>query len=599
MKAADAATKSSRPGASSRPNYWRRALGFAAPFRRYIVVILLITLVLAVINAAEPLILKYIFDDLSSQKRIRVLLTGIGILVGLGIFRELATGYSNWLTWHTRLGIHYSLLENTVERLHRMPLSFHRTEGVGAIMTRLDRGIQGFIGAITQILFNIFPAVLYLALSIVVMVRLNWKLAAIVLCFVPVPAIIAALSGPEQTRRERALMDQWTKIYSRFNEVLSGIVTVRSFAMEDAEKGRFLRDVTAANRIVVRGVAIDAGLGAATNLVVSFARIAAIALGGVFVVNGKISLGTLIAFLGYIGGLFGPVQGLTGIYQTLQKAYVSLDEMFSILDVQEHLGDAPDAVEVTQVKGNVSFERVKFRYEERERPILDGIDLEVQAGQTLAIVGPSGSGKTTLVALAMRFYDPLEGTIRLDGRDLRTLKQRSVRRNIGTVLQDPVLFNDTVRNNIAYARPEASPEEVEKAAVAANAHNFIAHLPEGYETLVGERGSRLSVGERQRVAIARALLKDPPILVLDEATSSLDAESEALVQEALDRLMKGRTTFVIAHRLATVVNADHIIVLKDGRIVESGTHRELMRLRGYYSSLVERQTRGLIRNEGE
>lgn len=576
-----------------------RALRFALPYRRSILAIFAITLVLAAVNAAEPLILKYVFDDLASDRQVRILLTGIGLLLALGIFRELATGYSNWLTWHTRLGVHYTLLENTVERLHRMPLNIQRSEGVGAIMTRLDRGIQGFLGAVTQILFNIFPALLYLIISVIVMLRLNWQLAVIVICFLPVPAVIAALAGPEQTRRERTLLDRWSRIYSRFNEVLSGIVTVRSFSMEDAEKQRFLRDVNAANRVVIRGVGIDAGLGAATNLVVTLARIAAIALGGMFVINGRITLGTLIAFLGYVGGLFGPVQGLTNIYQTIQRAYVSLDEIFSILDIQEHIGDAPDAADVPHVKGDVSFEGVKFKYEQLARPILDGIDLSVSAGQTLAIVGPSGSGKTTLMALVMRFYDPDEGIVRLDGRDLRTLKQRSLRRNIGTVLQDPLLFNDTVRNNIAYGRPEATPEQIEQAARAANAHNFILQLPDTYETSVGERGSRLSVGERQRIAIARALLKDPPILVLDEATSSLDAESEALVQDALDRLMKGRTTFVIAHRLATVVHADRIIVLKQGRISESGTHEELMRARGYYASLVERQTRGLIRNEGE
>lgn len=584
---------------ASGKNRWRRALGFAFPFRRSVLVILIITLVLAVINAAEPLVLKYIFDHLAPNSSNRVLLLGIGLLLAIGFFRETATAFSSWLTWHARLGIHYSLLENTVERLHRMPLSFHRTEGVGAIMTKLDRGIQGFISAVTQILFNIFPAVLYLVISVVVMFKLNWKLAVIVLCFVPLPAVIAALAGPEQTRRERNLLDKWSKIYSRFNEVLSGIVTVRSFSMEDSEKKRFLRDVNAANQVVIRGVGIDTGLGAATNLVVTFARIAAIALGGLLVLKGTITVGTLIAFLGYVGGLFGPVQGLTGIYQTLQRAYVSLDDIFSILDVQDHLGDAPDAHEITHVKGEVAFEGVKFRYEDRERPILDGIDLQVSAGQTLAIVGPSGSGKTTMMALLMRFYDPQEGAVRLDGHDLRGVKQRSLRRNIGTVLQDPLLFNDTVRNNIAYGRPEASQEEVEQAARAANAYQFISHLPETYETMVGERGSRLSVGERQRIAIARALLKNPPILILDEATSSLDAESEALVQEALDRLMKGRTTFVIAHRLATVVHADRILVLKAGRISESGTHEELMRQRGYYSTLVERQTRGLIRNEGE
>jgi ATP-binding cassette subfamily B protein len=577
----------------------RRALSFAAPYWRPVLLIFFLTLALATFNAAEPLVLKYIFDHLIPGRSIQTLWRGILILIGLGILRELTTAWSNWLTWHTRLGIHYVLLENTVERLHRMPLSFHRTEGVGAIMTRLDRGIQGFITGVSQILFNIFPALLYLCISAVVMLNLNWRLALLVMCFLPLPAVIAAMSGPEQTRRERNLLDQWSKIYSRFNEVLSGIVTVRSFSMEDAEKKRFLRDVNAANRIVIQGVGIDTGLGAATNLVVTFARIAAITLGGIFVLQNYISIGTLIAFLGYVSGLFGPVQGLTGIYQTIQRAYVSLDEIFSILDVQDHLGDAPDARDLEKIKGHVVFEEVHFHYEEREHPVLNGIDLDVQPGETLAIVGPSGSGKTTLMALLMRFYDPQTGSIRVDGMDLRQLKQRSLRRNIGTVLQDPLLFNDTVRNNIAYGRPEATRVQVEQAAHAANAHDFISRLPEGYDTPVGERGSRLSVGERQRVAIARALLKDPPILVLDEATSSLDAESESLVQEALDRLMKGRTTFVIAHRLATVVHAHRIAVLKQGSISEFGTHDELMRQRGYYRSLVMRQTRGLIHNEGE
>lgn len=574
-------------------------MGFAFPYRRAVLGILLITLVLAAINAVEPLILKFIFDGLATSRLMRTLLVGIGILLGLGLFREAATALSNWMTWHTRLGLHYALLESTVERLHRMPLSFHRKEGVGAIMTKLDRSIQGFVGAVNQILFNIFPAVLYMLISVGIMVRLDWKLALLVLSFLPLPAVIAAFAGPEQTRRERALLDQWSKIYSRFNEVLSGIVTVRSFSMEDAEKKRFLQDVHQANQVVIRGVGVDAGLGAATNLVVTAARIGVVAMGGYFILQGKMPLGSLVAFLGYVGGLFGPVQGLTTVYQTIQRAYVSLDEIFSILDVQEHLGDAPHAKEVTTVTGEVVFKDVKFRYDQSSRMLLQGIDLKVSPGETLAIVGPSGSGKSTLMALMMRFYDPEQGAIYLDGNDLRILKQGSLRHNIGTVLQDPLLFNDTVRNNIAYGRPDASLAEIEKAARAANAHEFISHLPEAYETMAGERGSRFSVGERQRITIARALIKNPPILVLDEATSSLDAESEALVQEALENLMKGRTTFVIAHRLSTVVNASRIIVLKQGLLIESGTHAELMRHGGYYASLVSRQTSGLIHNEGE
>ncbi|MDX1952384.1 MAG: ABC transporter ATP-binding protein [Verrucomicrobiota bacterium] len=581
------------------PSRLRRALAFAFPYRRAVLAILVITLFLAAINAAEPLVLKYIFDDLADGGDLEALIHGVLLLLGLGVIREFASAGSNWLTWHTRLGLHYALLEATVERLHRLPLSLQRSEGVGAIIAKLDRGIQGFINAVSQILFNVFPALLYLGISIFIMIDLNWRLAAMVLCFAPLPAIIAAFAAPEQVRRERSLMDQWAKIYSRFNEVLSGIVTVRSFAMEDAEKKRFLKEVGEANRVVVKGVGLDTGFSAATNMVITLARIAATGMGGYYILRGEITVGTLVAFLGYVGGLFGPVQGLSGIYQTVQKATVSLDEIFSILDVQEHLGDSPDAQEITNVRGHVVFESVKFNYELRERPLLDGINLNVTPGQTVAIVGPSGSGKTTLMALLMRFYDPKQGRILLDGMDLRKLKQSSLRKNIGVVLQDPLLFNDTVRNNIAYGRPNASRAEVETAAKAANAHDFIMHLPDKYETVVGERGSRLSVGERQRVTIARALIKNPPIIILDEATSALDAESEGLVQDALDRLMKGRTTFVIAHRLSTVVHADKIIVLKDGLIAEFGSHNELMELNGYYATLVHRQTRGLLRNEGE
>jgi ATP-binding cassette subfamily B protein len=524
-----AAVKPDSPPPSDALGRLRRlhaAVRFALPQRHAVVLIVILVLAAAGINAFEPLVLKWVFDQLTEIRQPSAILSGVLLLLAFAIAREAMDGFANWLTWRARIGLQYALLEATVGKLHRMPLRIQRSEGIGAIMTKLDRSIQGFTSAVTLILFNIMPSIVFLVIAIAIMVRLEWRLAVLVLAFAPVPALIAAYAGPEQMQRERTLLDRWAQIYSRFNEVLSGIVIVRSFAMEDTEKGRFLRDVAAANKVVIRGVAIDAGYASASNLVVALARLGGLALGAYLVLQGEITVGTVVAFLGYIGGLFGPVQGLSGVYSSLRKASVSLDEIFGILNVQEHLGDTPGAIDITDVRGEVSFEDVHFRYEQPQRPLLDGVTLHASPGETIAIVGPSGSGKTTLMALLMRFYDPLEGRITIDGRDLREIKQSSLRRHIGVVLQDPLLFNDSIKANIAYGRPEASDEEIQAAAKAAYAHDFIMRLPDGYDTLVGERGALLSVGERQRIAIARALLKNPPILILDEATSALDAESE-------------------------------------------------------------------------
>ncbi|MFP3939408.1 MAG: ABC transporter ATP-binding protein [Thermoanaerobaculia bacterium] len=573
-----------------------RALSYARPYRGWLALVSFLTLSIGSLNAVEPLLLKQVFDALEGAM-LRTALTWVVVLLGIALVREAVSGVASWLTWRTRLRIHHDLLDSTVSRLYHQPVGFHRREGVGAVMTRLERGIHGAVKSITAVTFQLLPAVAYLALGIAVMARLEWRLLLLLLVFTPLPAWVAMRAAPRQIEREQRLLDSWARIYSRFSEVLAGIATVRSFTMERSERRRFLDDVEEANQVVIQGVGFDAGVGAAQNLLVALARVGALGFGAWLVVDGAISVGTLVAFLGYVAGIFGPVQSLTSIYNTLATGAAAVRQVYDILDAVEPVPDAPDARPLRRARGEVVFEGVEFSYTEEEeegQPFLRGIDLRARPGEKVALVGPSGAGKSTLMALLERFHDPQKGRILLDGHDLRSLTKRSVRENMAVVLQDPVLFNDTIRNNIAYGRPGARRREVEAAARAANAHGFIERQPEGYDTLLGERGGTLSMGERQRIAIARALLRNAPIVILDEATSALDAETESIIQDALDHLLEGRTAFVIAHRLATVVDADRIYVLRDGRIEERGNHAELMARGGYYASLVTRQTRGLL-----
>ena len=574
----------------SAPRSWaaqmRRAMGFLRPHLGWVLAILALILAGAAANAVHPLVHKYIFDGLTEGAAWRQVLLGISALFALGLFGELMSGLSNWMMWRTRLRLNEDLLDATIAKLYRLPLSFHKDETVGGLMTRTERGINGFLAALTEIAFGILPAAAYLILAGYFMARLEWRLSLVVLGGAVLVAAISAWATGPQTRRDRALLERWTRINGRFNEALAGILTLKSMVLEESERGRFLRGARNANRLVLRGVGFDTSVNAAKNTGALAARVTALGLGAWLVLRGEITVGTLVAFVGYLAGIFGPVFGLTGTYAALRRAAVSLDAVYSILDAPERRSAA--AVRpAAPLRGLVEFDDVTFSYE--STPVLRGISFRAEPGEHIAIVGPSGAGKTTLVALLQKFYEPTEGAIRLDGVDAAELDDRSIRRQIGVVLQETFLFRATIMDNIRAARPEASRADVERAARASRAHEFIERLPLGYDTIVGERGGSLSGGQRQRVAIARALLKDPPVLILDEATSALDPESQAALREALPRLAHGRTTFLISHRLSMVAGSDRILVMKDGRIVESGTHAELIEHGGTYARLVRLQ----------
>jgi ATP-binding cassette subfamily B protein len=559
-----------------------KVIPLVRPFGSRFAWVLTAALLAAALAAVEPLVVKRLFDELGGTHAQFNLLWVLVALLAVLVARECLVAYRDAGAGQIRAGVHSAVTRATVSHLHALPLSQHR-ESAGAVIAKMDRGINGAIVAFEDLAFNLLPSLFYLAFALAVMLSLDVRLTLVIAAFVPVPPIIGAWAVREQAHRDRTLMERWASLLSRLNEVLSGMLLVKSCAMEEEEKNAFLEGVDQANDVAISGGIRDAGSNAAKGVAMIVARVGALGLGAWFIVRGNLTIGTLVAFLSYAGGVFAPVQGITGAYQKFRRGFVSAETVASILSVPESITDDPDAKVALDLRGEAEFVNVSFAYH-AGRPVLHNVSFRARPGETIAIVGESGSGKTTAMKLLQRLYDPTSGSVRVDGVDLRHYEQRSLRRQIAAVLQETELLSGTVRNNIAFGWPEATDLDVVRAARSANVHEFVLALPEGYETHLGERGSRLSAGQRQRIALARALARNPAILILEECASTLDGDSMQLLDEAL--ALRGRTTFIIAHRLATAARADRIIALRQGRIVEAGDHNELIAGGGYYASLV-------------
>jgi len=576
-----------------------RLVPMLRPYTRTIVFGTVCMVMVAGTQLLPPLLIRYAINKVLMPRDVaRLLPMVVAFVVVFGvhaIFLARRTYVMHVLGQRFVLDIRRRLYAH----LQRLSLTYYDSRQTGEIMSRVsndvnvleDLVVHGTDTVIVQLLTLVGAAAIVFSI-------LSWQLGLVILA--PVPILLIAVYRFSLRIRPiyRSIRDRLGDINARLQDNLSGIRVIKAFTREDHEQNRFDHESTEYYDMSVSGIRLWATFFPKIEFLVSMGMVGVMGVGGLLIIRRQLDLGTIAGALLYVDMIYRPIGELFRVYDVILRASAAADRIFEILDAESEVRDAPDAVALEEVRGEVDFDDVYFRYATGEQ-VLQGINLHVSPGERIALVGRSGAGKTSIINLLPRFYDPEGGAIRIDGRDIRTVTLDSLRAHMAMVLQETFLFSGTVRENLAYGKLDATSEDIEAAATIANAHEFVTQLPEGYETQVGERGIKLSGGQKQRIAIARAVLANPRILILDEATSSVDAESEFLIHQALERLMRGRTTFIVAHRLSTIKNADRIVVLEEGRVVAQGDHQTLLVTSSIYAQLYDMQFRVDAAVEGE
>ena len=563
-------------------NLYLRALKYVKAYWMRALAALICTGIASGCTAYLPWVIKDMVDQVLRDKDTSMLNYIVISIVVVFIIRGVSYYGQSYLMNYVGQRVIIDIRRDVFEKLQRLSMSFYDKHKTGTIMSYVTNDVNALQSAMVENVVEMFTESVILIVSIAMMLYLDWKLFLVTFATFPVVLFFIDSFGKRIRKSGSRIQEAAADITSVLQEVASSPRVIKSFVREGYEVERFDKE----NMNNFRANMKYAQLSSTLTPTIEFVA----AVGGNSVINGSITAGSLVAFLTYAVNISNPIKRLSRVIGNIQKALAAAQRVFDVLDLPEVIKNAPDAKALPKVKGDVRFNDVSFAYNENEE-VLSHVSFEVKPGEMIAFVGPSGAGKSTVASLLPRFYDATNGSITIDGQDIRKVTLDSLREQVGIVPQETVLFNGSVYDNILYGRLDATREEVEAAAKAANAHDFIMQLPNGYETMLGDRGMNISGGQRQRISIARAILKNPQILILDEATSALDTESERVVQEALDRLMVGRTSFVIAHRLSTIKNADKIMVLEKGQLIEQGNHDELMAMDGLYAHLYKIQYR--------